>query len=93
MTHRELSGHLLLVDDLVDSGVTLSRVIAHLRQRYPAVTELRTAVIWYKACSSVVPDYYVEYLPTNPWIHQPFEVYDAMGPEKLAARLRSGTSG
>ncbi len=93
MTHSELSGHLLLVDDLVDSGVTLSRVIAHLRQRYPAVTELRTAVIWYKGCSSVVPDYYVEYLPTNPWIHQPFEVYDAMGPEKLAARLRSGTSG
>jgi uncharacterized protein len=90
---RELSGHLLLVDDLVDSGVTLNRVVVHLRQRYSAVTELRSAVIWYKACSSFVPDYYVEYLPTNPWIHQPFEVYDAMGPEKLAARLRSGTSG
>jgi hypoxanthine phosphoribosyltransferase len=93
MTQSELSGHLLLVDDLVDSGVTLNRVVIHLRQRYPAVTELRSAVIWYKACSSFVPDYYVEYLPTNPWIHQPFEVYDAMGPEKLAARLRSGTSG
>jgi uncharacterized protein len=93
MTQTELSGHLLLVDDLVDSGVTLNRVVVHLRQRYPAVTELRSAVIWYKACSSFVPDYYVEYLPTNPWIHQPFEVYDAMGPEKLAARLRSGTSG
>ena len=93
MTQSELSGHLLLVDDLVDSGVTLNRVVVHLRQRYPAVTELRSAVIWYKACSSFVPDYYVEYLPTNPWIHQPFEVYDAMGPEKLAARLRSGTSG
>jgi len=93
MTQSELSGHLLLVDDLVDSGVTLSRVITHLRQRYPAVTELRSAVIWYKACSSFAPDYYVEYLPTNPWIHQPFEVYDAMGPEMLAARLRSGTSG
>jgi len=89
----ELSGHLLLVDDLVDSGVTLNRVVVHLRQRYPAVAELRSAVIWYKACSSFVPDYYVEYLPTNPWIHQPFEVYDAMGPEKLAARLRSGTPG
>jgi len=93
MTQSELSGHLLLVDDLVDSGVTLNRVVVHLRQRYSAMTELRSAVIWYKACSSFVPDYYVEYLPTNPWIHQPFEVYDAMGPEKLAARLRSGTSG
>jgi hypothetical protein len=32
------------------------------------------------------------YLASSPWIHQPFEVYDAMGPEKLAARLRSGTT-
>ncbi|HTN48361.1 MAG TPA: phosphoribosyltransferase [Burkholderiaceae bacterium] len=91
MTQGELTGNLLLVDDLVDSGVTLSRVVAHLKERYRSVREVRTAVIWYKACSNFVPDYYVEYLPTNPWIHQPFEVYDAMGPQKLAARLRSGT--
>ena len=91
-TKDELSGNLLLVDDLVDSGVTLSRVVAHLKERYRAVTEVRTAVIWYKACSTFAPEFYVEYLPTNPWIHQPFEVYDAMGPQKLAARLRSGTS-
>ena len=90
MTQGELRGGLLLVDDLVDSGVTLNRVIGHLKQRFPAVTEIRTAVIWYKACSSFKPDYYVEYLPTNPWIHQPFEVYDAMGPQSLAARVRSG---
>lgn len=90
MTHGSLHGSLLLVDDLVDSGITLSRVIEHLRLRYPAITDVRTGVIWYKACSSFKPDYYVEYLPTNPWIHQPFEVYDAMGPEGLAARVRSG---
>ncbi len=29
------------------------------------------------------PDYYVEYLPDNPWIHQPFEVYDTLRPEAL----------
>lgn len=92
MTQGELRGGLLLVDDLVDSGVTLSRVVEHLRQRYPAITEVRTAVLWYKACSAFKPDYYVEYLPTNPWIHQPFEVYDAMGPQKLAARVRGGAS-
>lgn len=89
-TGGELQGNLLLVDDLVDSGITLARVIEHLKQRYPAVTEVRTAVLWYKGCSSFSPDYYVEHLPTNPWIHQPFEVYDAMGPEKLAARVRAG---
>ena len=93
MTKGTLEGNLLLVDDLVDSGVTLNRVITHLKQRFPSVKEIRTAVVWYKACSSFKPDYFVEYLPTNPWIHQPFEVYDAMGPEKLAARLRSGATG
>jgi hypothetical protein len=92
MTHGALRGSLLLVDDLVDSGITLSRVVEHLKQRYPAITEVRTAVIWYKACSSFKPDYYVEYLPTNPWIHQPFEVYDAMGPQNLASRVRSGAT-
>jgi hypoxanthine phosphoribosyltransferase len=89
MTGGSLKGNLLLIDDLVDSGVTLTRVIEHLHQRYPAIVEIRTGVVWYKACSTFRPDFCVHHLPTNPWIHQPFEVYDAMGPEKLAARLRS----
>jgi hypoxanthine phosphoribosyltransferase len=89
MTSDALRGNLLLVDDLVDSGVTLSRVVEHLKARYAALEEVRTAVIWYKACSIFRPDYFVKHLPTNPWIHQPFELYDAMGPEKLAERLRN----
>jgi uncharacterized protein len=89
MTSDALRGKLLLVDDLVDSGVTLSRVVEHLKLRYVGLEEVRTAVIWYKACSIFRPDYFVKHLPTNPWIHQPFEVYDAMGPEKLAERLRT----
>ncbi len=84
-TAGPLAGHILLIDDLVDSGVTLGQVQAHLKTRFPAVTEVRTAVIWYKACSVTQPDYYVEYLPDNPWIHQPFEVYDDMTPDKLKA--------
>lgn len=89
MTSDVLSGNLLLVDDLVDSGVTLARVVDHLKSRYPAIEEVRTAVIWYKACSTIKPDYFVQHLPMSPWIHQPFEVYDAMGPEKLTERLRN----
>ncbi|MBC8118248.1 MAG: phosphoribosyltransferase [Burkholderiaceae bacterium] len=88
MTSNALHGRLLLVDDLVDSGVTLMRVVGHLKSRYPAIEELKTGVIWYKACSVFRPDYFVQHLPTNPWIHQPFEVYDAMGPEKLVERLK-----
>ncbi|MEY2896496.1 MAG: hypothetical protein RL669_765, partial [Pseudomonadota bacterium] len=55
--------------------------------RFPEVTEVRTAVLWYKGCSVVEPDYFVEYLPENPWIHQPFEEYDELRPHELVARL------
>ena len=52
VTRGGLHGKLLLVDDLVDSGVTLTRVIDHLWQRFSSVTEIRTAVLWYKAVST-----------------------------------------
>ena len=87
-TGGEIAGKLLLVDDLVDSGVTMARVIEHVQQRFTAVTEVRTAVLWYKAVSSFRPDYFVEYLDDSPWIHQPFEEYDALRPHQVAARLR-----
>lgn len=93
MTGGGLHGKLLLVDDLVDSGVTLTRVIEHLKKRFAALTEVRTAVLWYKAVSTFKPDYYVQYLPTSPWIHQPFEEYDSLRPHQLAARLRSRARG
>lgn len=87
MTTPHLGDRLLLVDDLVDSGITLDVVRRHLRAAYPAITELRTAVLWYKACSSFVPDFYVDYLAENPWIHQPFEPYDTMQPEEILKRV------
>ena len=81
----ELAGRVLLVDDLADSGVTLRAVVDRLRGM-PAIAELRTAVIWVKGASSYVPEYFVETLPTSPWIHQPFEEYDELRPEALAKR-------
>ena len=90
MTRGSLSGKVLLLDDLVDSGVTLERVQHHLRENFPAVSEVRSAVIWCKACSSVRTDYYLQYLPNNPWIHQPFEEYDSLRPHQLAAWLKKG---
>jgi hypothetical protein len=88
-TGAPLHGNLLLVDDLVDSGVTLARVVEHLRQRFRQLHEVRTAVLWYKAASKVRPDYFVQHLADSPWIHQPFEEYDTLRPNQLAARLRS----
>lgn len=86
MPKGELAGRVLLVDDLSDSGVTLRAVVDRLRSM-PAIHELRSAVLWVKGVSTYVPDYFVEMLPTSPWIHQPFEVYDGMTPEGLARRL------
>jgi len=79
----EIAGRVLLVDDLADSGHTLNAVINQLKNNYKPITELRSAVIWTKALSTFTPDYSVEFLPTNPWIHQPFEGYDAMRPQQL----------
>ena len=90
LTKGTLSGRVLLIDDLVDSGVTLQRVQSHLKENFPAVTEVRSAVIWCKACSAVRPDYYLQYLATNPWIHQPFEEFDGLRPHQLAAWLKKG---
>ena len=83
MDSGRLGDRVLLVDDLVDSGVTLEAVTRTLPQRYPQITALRTAVLWYKACSVFKPDYFIEYLPENPWIHQPFEIYDSMRPKDI----------
>ncbi|CAL61450.1 Putative nucleotide phosphoribosyltransferase [Herminiimonas arsenicoxydans] len=85
-----LGGKVLLLDDLVDSGVTLAEVQRHLAEQFPAVTEVKSAVIWYKACSSTKPDFYLDYLPHNPWIHQPFEEYDGLRPHQLAAWMKKG---
>jgi uncharacterized protein len=85
MTTQELGSRILLVDDLVDSGVTLQETIPWLKENsQSSIEEIRTAVLWYKACSVIVPDYYVDYLPDNPWIHQPFEHYELMNPAELA---------
>ena len=82
-TAGPLAGRILLIDDLVDSGITLQRVQEHLSTHFPDVKEVRSAVIWYKACSMMRPDYFLEYLPDSPWIHQPFEQYDDMTPAQL----------
>lgn len=82
-TGGELHGKLLLVDDMVDSGKTIIKVVEHLRERFPAITEVRVAVLWWKSHSVCKPDYWVDYLETNPWIHQPFEEYDSLGVAKL----------
>ena len=88
MTTANLGSHVLLVDDLVDSGVTLKKALLWLDRKYGYyIEDIRTAVLWYKDCSVIQPDYYVDYLADNPWIHQPFESYEKMDVAELATRV------
>ncbi|RMF22658.1 MAG: phosphoribosyltransferase [Cyanobacteria bacterium J083] len=86
MTQSQLGDRVLLVDDLVDSGTSLQAASNWLNQQYPHIEEIRTGVIWYKASSCRQPDYYVDYLPDNPWIHQPFEIYENLNIESLSQK-------
>jgi hypoxanthine phosphoribosyltransferase len=87
MTRSRLGERVLLVDDMVDTGHTLEAVHRELPRRFPHIVALRTAVLWWKGASVFKPDYWIEHLPHNPWIHQPFEIYDTLRPEALRARL------
>ena len=85
----EIAGRVLLVDDLADTGHTLNAVIDTLKDNYQPITELRSAVIWTKGVSSFKPDYSVEFLESNPWIHQPFEPYDNIRPAALVEKWKA----
>jgi hypothetical protein len=50
-------------------------------------------VIWTKGLSTFTPDYSVEFLPTNPWIHQPFESYDSMRAGEAAGEVEGLSPG
>lgn len=83
---KNLSGRVLLVDDLVDSGITFREVQPWLRRHYPEIIEIKSAVIWVKSVSVVTPDFYLAYLEGAPWIHQPFENYDTVKIEDLKSQ-------
>ena len=77
-TTPNLGSHILLVDDLADSGKTLTKSIKWLELFYGFYLEekIKTAVIWHKSTSTFKPDYSVDYLEDSPWIHMPFEKYE-----------------
>lgn len=89
MTTDQLGSRVLLVDDLADSGNSLQESINWLKENHGRrIEQIQTAVIWCKASSVITPDYYVDYLPDNPWIHQPFEQYEHLSPKELASRYK-----
>ena len=77
-TTPNLGSHVLLVDDLADTGKTLIKSVKWLELFYGFYLEdkIRTAVLWHKADSKFIPDYSVDFLKDSPWIHMPFEKYE-----------------
>ncbi|MDR2173928.1 MAG: phosphoribosyltransferase [Burkholderiales bacterium] len=86
MISPKIGERILLVDDMADSGITLKKIVEALPQRYPDIKEIKTAVLWWKACSIFKPDYWIDYLPDSPWICQPFEIYDQMQVNDISNR-------
>jgi hypoxanthine phosphoribosyltransferase len=83
-TSPNLGNKVLLVDDLADSGLTLEKCVKWLEHYHGFfIDDLRTATLWVKGVSKFTPWYYVDYLETSPWIHQPFEKYEEMNIDQL----------
>ena len=85
-TVQNMSGNILLCDDLSDTGVTLTRSIEWLKnykQLKNKIKSIKTAVLWKKADSTFEPDYCAQRLNDNPWIVQPFEKYEEIKVEDL----------
>lgn len=61
--------NVLLVDDVSDSGKTLIRAVAYLKEFDPSV--IASATLFYKPHSEIKPDYYSQ--ETTKWILFPYE--------------------
>lgn len=60
----------LVVDDIVDSGESLAKVLEVLKERYKGV-EFSSAALFYKSTACIKPDYYTNL--ASEWICFPWE--------------------
>lgn len=70
-TIPKLEGRILLVDEICDTGETLSRLYKHVRAVCSG--EIRTAVLHLKRGAMYRPDYYVHEIDRDVWISYPWE--------------------
>tara|TARA_B100000700_G_scaffold110456_1_gene124465 strand:- start:421 stop:945 length:525 start_codon:yes stop_codon:yes gene_type:complete len=81
-----MGGKILLCDDLSDTGITFNKSIDWLKKYGPIkdkIEDIKTATLWKKKKSTFEPDYCAVKLPDNPWIVQPFEIYEEVRIEDL----------
>lgn len=85
---HDITGNILIVDDLCDSGRTLKEMTSHILNRFYNVKEVRSAVIWFKNKGNdtlFTPDYVVNNIDQNEWqwVIQPFELYENIDTKQL----------
>ena len=86
-----MGGRILLCDDLSDTGITFNKSIDWLKKYGPIknkIEVIKTATLWKKKKSTFEPDYCAVKLPDNPWIVQPFEIYEEVRIEDLINKHR-----
>jgi len=88
---KSMGGKILLCDDLSDTGITLNKSVDWLRKYEPIkgkIEDIKTATLWKKQKSTFDPDYCAVKLKDNPWIVQPFEVYEEIRIEDIVKKHR-----
>ena len=83
---KNMGGNILLCDDLSDTGITLNKSVDWLKKYEPIkdkIKDIKTATLWKKKKSTFKPDYCAVKLSDNPWIVQPFEVYEEIRIEDI----------
>jgi hypoxanthine phosphoribosyltransferase len=68
---------ILVIDDLLDKGVTMKFVVDMIKMYNPSV--LKTAVLYWKTSSAIVPDFYIEKCSDDRWITFSWEVEQTIG--------------
>ena len=74
-----MGGKILLCDDLSDTGITFNKSIDWLKKYEPIknkIQNIKTATLFKKKKSDFNTDYCAVKLNSDPWIVQPFEVYE-----------------
>jgi hypoxanthine phosphoribosyltransferase len=66
--------NVLIVDDVADSGATIQAVLDLLESKIPK--EIKTAMLYYKPRSSIIPDYYIH--ETTAWVVFSWSMYEAL---------------
>ena len=84
-----MGGRILLCDDLSDTGITFNKSIDWLKKYGPIkdkIEDIKTATLWKKQKSTFDPDFCAVKLPDNPWIVQPFEIYEEIRIEDIVKK-------